>query len=236
MPHRTALVAGGTGLVGRHLVDLLLDDPAWARVVTLGRRPSPRRHPRLEHHVVDFDALENHRDALAADDVFCALGTTIKKAGSKEAFARVDLRYPQKLARLTRLEGAAQFGLVSAMGANPDAFAFYNRTKGDAERAVGVEPFAGVYLFRPSLLLGEREENRPAERFFQRLLAPLAPLMVGPLADLRPIPAETVARAMIETMRAAPGDVRAFSPRDMRRIVQGGDAAYETLHLSPRGR
>ncbi len=233
---RTALVAGATGLVGSQLVAQLLAGDAYAQVVTVGRRAPARSHPRLTHHEVSFPQLEKARAHLRADDVFCALGATIKKAGSKEAFQEVDLEYPKKLARLTRLEGASQFLLVSAMGANPHSFVFYNRVKGEAERAVGIEPFAGVYLFRPSLLLGERDERRKGERFLQAILKPVAPLMVGPLANTRPIEAATVAQAMLEVARAAPGGLSVYDPRAMRRIVAGGDEAYEALHASPRPR
>lgn len=234
---RTALVAGATGLVGGHLVEMLLAEDGYARVVTLGRRPLARAaHPRLTHHVVDFDDLEASRDLLRADDVFCALGTTIKKAGSKAAFEQVDLVYPKKLARLSRLEGASQLLLVSAAGANPDSWIFYNRIKGEVERSVGVEPFHGVYFFRPPLLLGERDEARPGEAFAARILGPISPLLVGPLSNLRPMPARDVAAAMIAAARAAPGGVRAFDPREMRAILRGGDDAYEALHVPPRGR
>lgn len=227
---RTALVAGSTGLVGGHLLQKLLDSDAYARVVTLGRRPAPPRGEKHTHHVVSFDHLDAAREHLHADDVFCALGTTIKKAGSKEAFEQVDFHYVRHLARITREAGARQFLLVSAHGANPHSLVFYNRVKGEAERAVGIEPFAGVYLFRPSLLMGERDEPRPAEAFFQKAMRPLAPLMIGPLANARPIEARDVAAAMVGAALAAPGGVRVYEGKEMRAILKGGDAAYEALH------
>ena len=216
---RTALVAGASGLIGGHLTRLLLADPAYDRVVTLGRRAMPRHDPQHAHHVVDFEDLEASRDLLACDDAFCALGTTIKTAGSKEAFKRVDLHYVRALARQSRLAGAQRFVLVSSYGADPNAFAFYSRVKGEAERAVGVEPFRSTYIARPSLLLGEREEDRPAERLGQRVLAALSPILRGPLANVRPIHAKAVARALIAISQNGPDGIRVYEPRHLHRLA-----------------
>jgi uncharacterized protein YbjT (DUF2867 family) len=215
---RTALVAGASGLVGGHLTRLLLRHPAYGRVVTIGRRGMPTPNPKHTHHVVNFDQLEDARDRLAADDVFCALGTTIKQAGSKPAFERVELEYVRALARQSRLAGARQFVLVSSYGANPSALAFYSRVKGEAERAVAVEPFAGIYIARPPLLLGERDEDRPGERAAEVVLGALAPILRGPLADLRPIQAEVLARALVGIAANGLGGVRVYPPRLLHRL------------------
>lgn len=231
---RTALIAGSTGLVGRHLLASLLADDTFARVVTVGRRDVPVLGPKHTHHVVDFAQLEAHSKRLAATDVFCALGTTMKQAGSKEAFREVDFEYVRHLARQTRLAGAERFALVSAVGADPDSWFFYNRVKGDAERAVGVEPFRGVYLFRPSLLLGEREEKRSGEGVAERIMKPLAPLMIGPLANFRPMDAADVARAMVRVMQRGPRGIRLYEVREMRAVLRGGEAADLALEGAQR--
>jgi uncharacterized protein YbjT (DUF2867 family) len=194
---RTALVLGATGLVGGLCLELLLADPAWSRVSVVARRPSGRRHPRLAEVVADFDRLEEHAGAFAVDAVFCCLGTTIRKAGSQEAFYRIDHDYPVAAARLASARGARRFLLVTALGGDAGSRVFYNRVKGEAERDVAAFPFEGVAILRPSLILGPRAERRTAEALAQRLAPLAAPLLVGPLRKYRAIDADAVARAMV---------------------------------------
>jgi uncharacterized protein YbjT (DUF2867 family) len=198
---RSALVLGATGLVGGKCVDLLLQDPSYSLVRVLVRRPSGHRGAGLDERVVDFDRLADHRDLFAVDDVFCCLGTTIRKAGSREAFDRVDVQYPAMAARLAAEAGAGAFAVVSAVGADSGSRIAYNRSKGemeDAVRATGIR----AWILRPALLLGDRAESRPGERFAELLMKPIAPLLVGPLRRLRPVHAEQVARAMINLVRS----------------------------------
>lgn len=130
MNDRTALLLGATGLVGGHCLNFLLNDESYGRVSVLGRRPLEREHPKLEQHLVDFDRLENSAELIQAQDVFCCLGTTIKKAGSQEAFRRVDFEYPLQSARVAARQGAERFLIVTAIGADPGSRIFYNRVKG----------------------------------------------------------------------------------------------------------
>lgn len=195
MPARTAIVAGSTGLVGGHLLRLLLEAPRYDRVVAVGRRPPRIHHPRLECRTVDFACLAPD-DLPDAHDVFCALGTTINQAGSQAAFRQVDHDFVLALARAAVVRGARHGYFVSALGADPGSSVFYNAVKGETERALEEVAFQTLVLFRPSLLLGDRDEHRPAEAWAIRLLAPLAPLMVGPLAQYRPVAAADVAAAM----------------------------------------
>lgn len=197
MPPRSALVLGATGLVGGHCLDLLLDDPGYDRVTVLVRRALPREHPKLRQEVVDFDRLAEHADLFHVDHVFCALGTTIRRAGSQEAFRRVDLEYPRRAAEAASANRADCFLLVSALGANPRSRVFYNRVKGEAEEAVQSYPFPSVVILRPSLLLGERAERRTGERIAQRVMGPLSFLLAGPLRKYRPVEGRVVARAMV---------------------------------------
>jgi uncharacterized protein YbjT (DUF2867 family) len=197
---KTAAVVGGTGLIGAHLVRLLADDPSWDRVVSLTRRSSGVTGPGLEERQVDFEHLDRE-ESIECDAAFCALGTTIKVAGSKQAFERVDHDYVVEFARLARAGGAQQFLIVSSIGADAGSGNFYLSVKGRVEVAVEALAFESTWIFRPSLLLGERQESRPAERWGQRGSHLVAPLMVGPLRKYRPIPAETVASGMASAAR-----------------------------------
>jgi uncharacterized protein YbjT (DUF2867 family) len=167
-------------------------------VIAVGRRELPLIHPKLDQQLVDFDDLKRYKSELVADDVFCCLGTTIKKAGSKEAFYKVDHTYVTRLAALTLEKKATQFLVVSAMGADAGSMVFYNKVKGEMERDVQQLGFPAVHILRPSLLLGEREEHRTGEELGARIMKPLASLMIGPLRRYRPIQAETVAKAMLQ--------------------------------------
>jgi uncharacterized protein YbjT (DUF2867 family) len=198
---RTALLAGATGLVGRHLLRLLLDDRAYERVTAVVRRGLPVSHKKLVQREIDFDLLADLGNVPRVHDVFCCLGTTMRKAGSEDAFRRVDLGYVRELARVAHRHRAAQFLLVSAIGADPASRIFYNRVKGEAEDAIRQVAFEGVHVFRPSFLVGQRAEFRPRERIGIAAFRMVSPLMVGPLRQYRPIQAETVARAMVRVAR-----------------------------------
>ncbi|MEE9161481.1 MAG: NAD(P)H-binding protein [Candidatus Neomarinimicrobiota bacterium] len=196
---RSALLLGATGLVGGHCLRLLLDHSAFSRVMVLARGMATREHPQLEWQVADFEALEDHARLFAVDAVFCCLGTTRAKAGSANAFRRVDHDYPLAAASLAARQGARQFLLVSSMGANPESRFLYPRVKGDLEEALRNLSLVGVHIFRPSFLQGRRRERRIMERIGSGFLSAGAPLLVGPLRRWRPIHAATVARAMVRT-------------------------------------
>ena len=204
---RTAIVAGATGLVGRVVVDTLLADAAIGAVHVLVRaeRPDWRKRAGLTQHVVDY------RKGLtilpAVDDAYCCLGTTIKVAGSQEAFRAVDFDAALAFARAAQAAGATRMGLVSALGADPKSGVFYNRVKGEAEHAIAALGFESMVIARPSLLLGDRaalgQPVRRGERIAAVLTAPLGWLM--PRA-VRPIEAAVVARALVRSVqRGEPG-------------------------------
>lgn len=191
-----AVVLGGSGLVGGELLKLLA--PGTFRALV--RRPLPGAE------VVDFANLPP--GALAAPDLYCCLGTTIKKAGGQAAFRAVDLDLPLSLAKRALAEGAKRLFLVTANGSDAGSAVFYNRVKGELEAAVSALPFKAVHILRPSLLLGARGESRPAEAVAQGLAPLLSPLMVGPLRRYRPIEAKAVARAMLALAAGAETGVR----------------------------
>lgn len=192
----TALIAGATGLVGRYLLDQLVGAPEYDRVVAVGRRPPEFEHPKLTEVVADFSALEHLPEPLRGDDAFCCLGTTMKKAGSREAFRAVDHGAVLAFAWAARRGGAKRFFLVSSMGANADSRFFYPRIKGETEQALRVMGFETLVLFQPSLLLGRTGEYRFGERLSAVGLALLRPVLIGRWRKFRAIHAATVARAM----------------------------------------
>lgn len=215
---RTALVAGASGLVGGHVLRRLLEDPAYERVTVLGRRELPVAHRKLTQRVVDFDRLAQLGDFPRVHDVFCCLGTTIKQAGSQEAFQKVDFSYVVELGRVAVRHRAPQFLVVTALGADARSRVFYNRVKGAVEDAVRRLQFDGIQIFRPSLLLGARAGSRPAERVAMLLSPLVAWAFVGPLARYRPIAAEAVARAMVRVAREAPRGAHVYESDQIRRL------------------
>lgn len=192
---KTALVAGATGLVGRQLVDQLLQSDYYSEIRVLVRKPTEKKHPKLAEVLYDFNQPDAQQ--VQGDDVFCCLGTTMKKAGSKEAFTRVDHNYPLQIARAAKQNGAAQYLIVTAMGADPDSSFFYNRVKGNVEDDLKKVGFAALHIFRPSLLLGNREEKRLGEKIGETVMRIFNPVMVGPLKKYRAIDAAKVAQAML---------------------------------------
>jgi uncharacterized protein YbjT (DUF2867 family) len=193
---RTLLV-GASGLIGSLCLTRLLAEEAVKRVVVLTRRPLERPHAKLVEHQIQFDRLSEHNALFEVDSLFCCLGTTLKAAGSREAFAKVDYGYVKKIAELAAAKHVRQFLLISAFGANPHSPVFYSRIKGRAEEAVRQLPFHTVHILRPSMLLGTRTQPRLNEEMLKPLAKFTMPLFVGPMRRLRPVQAERVASMMV---------------------------------------
>lgn len=194
---RTALVVGGSGLVGRSCLQALLEEPTYESVLSVGRRALPGvNHPKLQQKVLPLESIAS-LELPRVQDVFCTLGTTIRKAGSQQVFRQIDYELPLAVANHALKSGAEQFVLVSSVGADSKSKNFYLRTKGELEDAVKSLPFKGVHLLRPSLLLGNRAESRPLESAFIGLGSLLQFLCMGPLKRYRPVSAVAVGRAMV---------------------------------------
>lgn len=193
MEQRTALIVGASGLTGQVLLQLLLADSLYSTVTIYVRKQVALHHPKLQQQIVNYEKLET---AVQADDVFCCLGTTIKKAGSQQAFRQVDLVYPQKVAELQRNAGSKRFLLISAVGADEQSSIFYSRTKGQVEKAVSVLDYPCTCIFRPSLIMGERAERRVGEKIAIFLAKIIGPILVGPLKKYQPVSALGIAKAM----------------------------------------
>jgi len=203
MSGRTVVIAGATGLVGRELLAGLLGDPTVVAVHSLGRRASSLQHPKLTAHVVDFAALP----ALpVADEVYLALGTTIKVAGSQAAFRAIDYDANLAVATAALAAGVRKLGLVSAMGADANSKVFYSRVKGELEAALAQMPFAGLVIARPSMLVGNRETlGQPIRRGEVWAFALGQALGFLIPENYRPIAAADVARALLSAVPAGTG-------------------------------
>ncbi|APX74890.1 Uncharacterised protein [Achromobacter insolitus] len=202
---RKVLLAGASGLVGGRILQALLMDRTVAKVHALGRRALPVSHPKLQVHVVDFGNLPV---LPPADEVYLALGTTIKVAGSQEAFRAVDLSANLATARAAYAAGARRAGLVSAVGANSQSSVFYNRVKGELEDALKALGLTALVIAQPSLLLDYREGLQQPPRIGERIAIPIAKLLAPLLPGAyRPVRAEAVAQALVKTVPTAEGVV-----------------------------
>lgn len=193
-----AIIAGATGLTGRYLLERLLEEPAYTKVTALIRADMPLQHPRLHKVITDFDDLESVASEITGDTVFCALGTTRKKTPDRDLYRKIDYQYPLDIARIALRNGASQYHLVSALGANPDSGIFYSRLKGEVERDLKMLSYKNICIYRPSLLTGQRAEKRAGERFATWVMKGLNPLLIGSLKKYRSIPIETLAMAMLK--------------------------------------
>ena len=196
---KTAIVFGATGLVGKELVFELLEDQRFLKVKAVVRNPLPLSHSKLEQVTLkDYSGLDNIASQLAADAYFCCIGTTIRKAGSQEAFRKIDFDIPVKIARLAQSLQIPTLVVISSLGATAKTSNFYLRTKGEMEETVQKEFSGNLKFMRPSLLLGHRAEFRFGERFVQILMKPIGTIMFGTLAKYKGIHSWDVARGMIK--------------------------------------
>jgi uncharacterized protein YbjT (DUF2867 family) len=191
-----AIVAGATGLIGRELTTLLAGAPAVEEIKVVTRRPTGIEE--VKEILVDFDQLKDHTNQFTAQAAYCCLGTTMKKAGSREMFFKVDHDYVISFAEEVFKAGVRRLFLVSSMGASENSAFYYSRVKGQTESKLKSIGFEEIHIMRPSLLLGARDEKRVGESIAQFIMTSLEFMLIGPLRKYRPIQARAVARAMIK--------------------------------------
>jgi uncharacterized protein YbjT (DUF2867 family) len=218
-PRWTALVAGGNGLVGSRLLETLAATWDCARVIAVTRRPLVYDHPKVANRIVRFEKLEESLAGTHADMAFCCLGTTLKNAGSQDAFRQVDFDYTLAFARAALKAGVKRFILNSSVGADPAAKNFYLRVKGETEAALANVGLASLDILQPSLLLGVRSEVRPLELAMMGVLPLLSPLMLGKLEQYRPIRASVVAAAMVNATRSGRKGVYRYTWRGIHELA-----------------
>jgi uncharacterized protein YbjT (DUF2867 family) len=212
MGHRTHLILGATGLIGRELLPLLLADADTARVVVIARRPTDVRHEKLDEHVFDLAEMDRHAELFAVENIFCAFGTTIKQAGSQARFRAIDHDLPLQAARLGLANGAKHCLLVSSIGADTRSRLFYSRVKGEVEEDLRALGYPRLTIARPALLLGDRDEFRLRERLFAWFGWLMPP-------SYKPIEAHDVAQALLALSRAETPGVRVVESRELQQIA-----------------
>lgn len=216
MKVKTATIIGANGLIGNHLLGLLQHDHDYSRIKVIVRKPVSFSHPKVQVAMIDFSDKETFKSVISGSDVvFCTVGTTNQKMkGDKKAYREVDFDIPVNAATFCEETGCPQFALVSSVGANPDSSNFYIQLKGEVEDRISRMNIQSVSVFRPSLLLGERQEFRLGEQIAKAILTPLSFLLPS---KFRPIAAYDVARSMIAAVK---NDLPGFHIFHFREMMQ----------------
>lgn len=192
--NKTAIILGATGLTGSILLEKLLKDSSFEKIKLFSRSSAGKNSPKIEEHLIDMFKLENHSEAFIADVVFCCIGTTKSKTPEKETYKKIDYGIPFAAAKLAKRNGVKTFIVISAMGADENSSIFYNKIKGEMQRDVLQQNIQNTYVLKPSLIVGDRNENRFGEKaaaFFMKTFGFLIP------KKYKMIKAETIAEAML---------------------------------------
>ncbi|RYJ50698.1 oxidoreductase [Flavobacterium petrolei] len=195
---KTALIIGSTGLIGSELLNLLLESSHYAKVITFVKRDTGIKHPKLTQHIIDFDKPDTYKELVVGDDFFCTIGTTIKKAGSKKAFRKVDFEYPRQFAAFALQNKVQKYLIISSLSADANSGNFYLKTKGEIQDFLKDCNFESVAVLQPSLLLGNRTEFRLGEKVGAFFMKTLSFLFLGNLKKYKPIEGKTVANALLK--------------------------------------
>jgi len=195
--NKSAIIIGASGLTGGLVLNQLLEDERYSKVIIIGRKTIDNLHPKIEEYIGDLLNLEQFSNVFEADEVYCCIGTTKKKTPNKKMYRNIDFGIPSRAAQLTKDKGIPTFCVVSAIGADASSLFFYNKTKGEMEQAVLKEKIEHTYILRPSIIGGKRNENRTGESLTISAFNLLKPILIGGLKKYRLIKAETIAKAMI---------------------------------------
>ena len=198
MPGKTAILFGATGLTGSIVLQNLVQDERYENIKVFSRSELTVKSDKIKLFQTNLEDIEQFSGDITGDDLFCCLGTTIKKAGSKDNFRKVDLYFPVKIAEIASRNNVSNFLMISSIGADPDSSGFYLRTKGEAEQAVRGYSFNKIVILRPSMLLGKRNEFRLLEEAGKLIMLPMKYILTGKLRKYRAIDANRVAKAMIK--------------------------------------
>lgn len=216
---KTAVLFGGTGLIGKHLLNLLIKDRRYDEIKVFSRKAINIEKSWIKLHIINFEKLEQHTSLIKGDDLFCCMGTTIKKAGTKDNFAWVDYDIPVKLAEIASRNKIKGFFVVSSIKANAKSGNFYLQTKGQMEADIQEFSFKRLCIVRPSMLLGHREEKRFVEEFAKFVMQFIEPVMIGRIKKYKAIHARTVARAMIKLANLPKINKSIYESNELKRLA-----------------
>jgi uncharacterized protein YbjT (DUF2867 family) len=221
MSAKTAAIIGASGMIGGYLLEQLLNDPDYETIRVIVRRPFDRKHAKVEVKLVDFADYESFKLAIDGSDVvFCAIGTTQKNVkGDKTLYRKIDFDIPVKAARICKETGCQTFVVVSSVGADSTTGNFYLKLKGEVEDALAQSGLEEVHIMQPSQLLGDRKENRPAEKIFKAIMKTVSPLLGGSLAKYKPIHGRDVAKAMIKAAKTNNKGVHRYSFHELMKLA-----------------
>jgi uncharacterized protein YbjT (DUF2867 family) len=216
---KKAILYGASGLVGSYILDHLLNNAHYDQITIVVRKELNLQHPKLKTLIGDFNSLTEVVKGIEADEVFIALGTTQKKTPDKKIYYQIDHDYPVLAAKLAKESGAKSVFLVSAIGANARSSIFYTKTKGEMEDDIIKLNFDHTYIFRPSMILGDRKESRPLEKAFIGIFKVINPLFVGGLSKYRGIEAEEIAKAMVKSASQVSDKVKILEWKEMTTLL-----------------
>lgn len=194
---KTAIILGATGLTGSTLLHQLLQDERYSKIKLFSRSSIGVKNDKIEEYLIDLFELENYQSDFMADEVHCCIGTTQAKTRDEDTYHKIDYGIPVAAAKLAKNNQIPIFLVVSALGADVESRFFYNRTKGEMERDVLAEKIPETYILQPSLIGGKREEKRPFEAAWKKVMSVGDHLLVGPLKKYKSIHPDTIAKAMI---------------------------------------
>lgn len=202
MSGKTAIIFGSTGLTGSYLLDFLVLDDRYDKIIRFIRKPVKENHPKIKDIISNLDDISAHKNEIHGDEVYICLGTTIKVAGSQGAFRKVDYEFSVQIAEIAAENGIPVIAVISSIGADPSSSNFYLKTKGEMETAINSKKIKYTYFFRPSMLLGDRKEQRTGEYVMKNLMQVLSFMFIGPLKKYKAIHVKKVAASMIATVNS----------------------------------
>lgn len=216
---KKAILFGASGFIGSQLLQALLIDAEYEQVIIVVRKPLQVTHQKLKILIGDFDSLPQLKNDIIGNEIFIALGTTKKNTPDQNKYYEVDHDYPVLAAKMAKENGAESVFIVTAVGANASSRIFYTKTKGETERDIIALDFKHTHIFQPSMIMGNRKENRAGEKIFIKIFSFISPLLVGKLSKYKGIHGKDVAMAMLNAAKSQTGKVKIYQWSEMMELL-----------------